>query len=253
MLALQEGRLWAAAVGPIAGRNIAKALRLEIVGTHGHDAVTCTKFAEWLGQGTRAGTDCFGARMRRLVCHDFAEGLVELFSRFNGEYWVRHDNWMRQDDFGTWFGVATDDVHGMPLRLGLPSNGVRAAPIHGTAPPGLPSYLFQFMSLVRIDLSGNGLDGALPRELCGPTMAPCLEELCLHNNRIGGRLPPPLATSRCLRALYLHNNQLAGALPSRWCAPKLQHVHQGDLRAEPRHGEDLRKHGARVPDQNILK
>jgi hypothetical protein len=230
-LALQEGRLWACGVGPVAGRNVAKAMRLEISGQHGHDAVTCTAFGQWLGQSTRHGSDALGQRVRRLVRHDCAEGLVELFSRFNGERWARRDGWMLADDFGEWFGVATDAVHGVPLRLTLPSNGVRAAAVGhggsggGATTPGLPTYVFQFMTLVRIDLSGNGMEGALPRELGGPTMAPCLEELCLHNNKIGGRLPPPLATSQCLRALYLHNNQLAGALPSRWAAPRLAHVH----------------------------
>eukprot|EP00937_MAST-01D_sp_MAST-1D-sp2_P001499 g1499.t1 len=250
-LSLEEAKLWAAALGPFAQRNVAKAVRASIEGAHlcsSPGEVAMDELAQWAGQvaGKAVPGRTLGDAVGELCLWDMREGLAELFSRCRGPEWARRDGWLRGGPVQRWYGIACDPEHGALLSLSLPSNGLATAAERGAAAravasgaggPGggavpasvvassFPTYCFQFLSLTRVDLSGNALEGALPAELGSARMAPRIRELSIGCNRFGGRLPPPLATSPTLQALYASDNQLAGELPREWHAPQLLHLH----------------------------
>ena len=146
-----------------------------------------------------------------------------MFAQCNGPQWQRRGHWLEGECVDAWHGVSANQF-GAVYALELDRNGL-ANGADELRSSQLPLYVLQYGSLTRLDLSFNQLDGALPAELGGPRLAPSLRELIVHNNKLGGRLPPALATSASLRGLYAHNNQFAGLLPATWNAPQLAHVH----------------------------
>ena len=97
--------------------------------------------------------------------------------------WDSSDGWLDSSDECTWFGVSCD------------SSG----------------------SVAEIDLSDNGLNGNLPREL--ELFADSLEILTVSENELTGDILPRLTGLTNLQVLKLDNNDVSGSIPDdvdRW-------------------------------------
>ena len=102
--------------------------------------------------------------------------LVALYNATGGEKWTNSDKWLSESPIGEWYGVST----GADGRV------------------------------TDIDLSGNDLDGAIPREISGLSN---LASVYLGNNNLSGEIPPELGMLSNLRVLDLSANALSGGIP----------------------------------------
>ena len=100
--------------------------------------------------------------------------LIALYEATDGDNWKRSDNWLTYGPLSSWYGVTTDN----------------------------------FGRVVRLELSGNGLNGQIP----DLTALHRLEWLALAGNDLTGPIPD-LATLSNLAFLYLGHNQLSGPVP----------------------------------------
>ncbi|KAL6969508.1 hypothetical protein U1Q18_029220 [Sarracenia purpurea var. burkii] len=88
------------------------------------------------------------------------------------------------------------------ISLQLPTMGLA-----GKFPPSL-QYC---QSLQFLDLSGNGLSGSIPPQIC--TWLPYLVTLDLSGNRLSGPIPPEMVNCKFLNNLVLNDNKLSGTIP----------------------------------------
>lgn len=79
--------------------------------------------------------------------------------------------------------------------------------ISGTIPPRICGWL---PYLVRLDLSGNDLEGSLPSELANCTF---LNDLELSDNKLSGNIPPEFDEMQRLKNFSVARNNLKGAIP----------------------------------------
>ena len=78
-----------------------------------------------------------------------------LYESTNGGGWTNSVGWLSEELLGDWFGVETDSI-GRVTALNLAENGLSGE---------LPDSLGGLSSLRHLDISGNELEGRLPRSL----------------------------------------------------------------------------------------
>ncbi|XP_019183339.1 PREDICTED: probable inactive receptor kinase At1g27190 [Ipomoea nil] len=76
----------------------------------------------------------------------------------------------------------------------------------------VPGALQDCHSLQNLDLSGNGLSGTIPSQIC--RWLPYLVTLDLSSNDLTGPIPPDLGNCTYLNKLILNDNKLTGNIPS---------------------------------------
>lgn len=76
----------------------------------------------------------------------------------------------------------------------------------------VPGALQDCHSLQNLDLSGNGLSGTIPSQIC--RWLPYLVTLDLSSNDLTGPIPPDLGNCSYLNKLILSDNKLTGNIPS---------------------------------------
>lgn len=76
---------------------------------------------------------------------------------------------------------------------------------------GVPDALQYCQSLQTLDLSGNGLSGPIPPQICD--WLPYLVTLDLSNNALTGTIPEDLVKCSYLNSLALDDNKLSGNIP----------------------------------------
>jgi len=127
----------------------------------------------------------FGATTARAVIpvaeHD---ALMALHSATNGAGWTVSTNWGGANGTEcTWFGVTCDGVDDASST-----------------------------TVTKLNLAGNGLNGAIPTTLSDLTG---LTELYLGNNSLTGTIPPSLGTLNNLTTLSMYSNSLTGSIPGK--------------------------------------
>jgi Leucine-rich repeat (LRR) protein len=117
-------------------------------------------------------------------------------------------------EVGTW---SSDGDKSLPDFAGTP--GLNAITLHACGLRGAVDFdalRAQLPKIFYLDLSGNGLQCALPAWLMGWAT---LWNLDLSSNRCSGPLPaaaPEPAPAPALRSISLNDNHFSGPLPSRW-------------------------------------
>ena len=120
------------------------------------------RFNEWADSVSLvSGPDCSEAD---------AEILRVFHERTGGSFWTNSDGWFADAALSEWHGVETDTI-GRVTGLGLSRNGLSGE---------LPESLSELSALVKLDVSGNILAGALPATLT----ALALEELRYADTRL---------------------------------------------------------------------
>ncbi|CAN8313137.1 unnamed protein product [Cochlearia groenlandica] len=76
----------------------------------------------------------------------------------------------------------------------------------------IPDSLKLCHSLQSLDLSGNGLSGEIPTQIC--SWLPYLVTLDLSGNKLSGEIPTQIVDCKFLNALVLSDNKLSGSIPS---------------------------------------
>ena len=130
------------------------------------------------------------------------EALVALYNATDGPNWVNNTNWLSDEPLGEWHGVSVGHA-GRVTVLDLSGNGLSGA---------LPEELGSLPSLRKLYLHSNELSGQIPSELGSLTL---LRELYLHSNELSGQIPSQLGSLTLLRELDLYSNSLSGEMPPR--------------------------------------
>ena len=144
--------------------------------------------------------------------------LVSLFNSTNGREWDRANNWLSEEDIGTWYGVTAND-QGQIVALEIADNNLTGE---------LPAALGSLPALERLDLNTNNLTGPIPYEVGTLTS---LKLLDLSDNQLTGEIPAAIAGLSNLTELFLDGNQLSGAIPEALAGlAQLQKIYlQGNL------------------------
>jgi len=135
------------------------------------------------------------------------QALLDFYNATNGPSWVSENDSDVTNDWD-FTGNVTDDWHGIQLtnghvtRLNLSSNGLLGA---------LPNNIDDLAFLERLYLNSNQLSGTLPSELGNLSN---LTHLHLYINSFTGNIPPELGNLGQLEQLTLYVNQLSGSIPS---------------------------------------
>ena len=128
------------------------------------------------------------------------EVLRTLYEATGGGSWTNADGWLEGDNASGWHGVEIDSV-GRVSGLDLSGNGLTGA---------LPEELGRLTGLSTFDVSANGLTGGLPAAMGG---LESLTVLDVSANGLSGRLPEELGDLATLARLDLSSNDFAGPLP----------------------------------------
>ena len=158
------------------------------------------RFREWTDAVSLVvGPDCSAAD---------AEILRVFHERTGGGFWTNSDGWLSDAALSEWHGVETDTI-GRVTGLGMSSNGLSGE---------LPDSLSELSALVKLDVSGNILAGALPvtlaaldlvelrysdTRLCVPQEDDFLEWLAgIAQHEGSGRQCPPQDPREILKTFY---------------------------------------------------
>ena len=129
------------------------------------------------------------------------EILLQLHRETNGPGWRRQDGWKTDRPLAEWYGVGANE-NGRVRTLDLSQNGLSGA---------LPPCLGGLEQLERLDLRSNDLEGPIPPEIC---RIPSLRMLFLQDNQLNGPIPWETGGHPRLEEMGLDNNQLEGGIPA---------------------------------------
>jgi len=137
------------------------------------------------------------------------EELGKLYDALGGPDWVSSDNWGTDAPLDDWYGVTTDQ-DGRITELDLSDNGLEGA---------IPEGIGLLETLEVLDLGGNGVPRAAAYDLRDADD----EDICAFpaypdpGPQLGagltGPIPPRLGTLNRLRVLDLGENSLTGSIP----------------------------------------
>lgn len=130
------------------------------------------------------------ARLSKIQC----QALVKLYGSMNGPNWLRHDDWLQTTEPCFWYGVSCDPDNQYVTALNLSNNGLSGA---------LPTELGNLTDLQFLGLNASQLTN-LPAVLGQLTN---LQGLYLGDNYLTD-IPNELAKSTKLAELSLQGNQL---------------------------------------------
>ena len=126
--------------------------------------------------------------------------LIALYDSTNGRRWRDDGNWRTETPIEAWHGITTD-ADGRVTELNLSANGLRGA---------IPPELGNLTELRSLRLNSNSLAGRIPPELGNLTK---LRGLDLAQNTLSGGIPPELGGLVELRGVSLNSNRLTGSIP----------------------------------------
>ena len=153
-------------------------------------------FRQWLG-----GISSHDGTGKTCAPLSDREVLETLYDATSGANWTDNENWLTDAPLGTWHGVTVDES-GRVVRLDLSGNN-----LEGPIPPELG----HLSSLERLFLRGNSLIGEIPPALGNLTR---LRQLRLSFNDLVGEIPPELGNlSNVFYDLALWENNLTGSIP----------------------------------------
>ena len=115
------------------------------------------------------------------------EVLEAFYEATGGSRWTRNGNWLSESPLSSWYGVTFKDS--LVTGLDLSNNGLTGA---------LPSEVGEFVDVVDLNLSGNELSGPLPGSIGDLER---LETLDLGDNGMEGALPGTIADLGSLKEL----------------------------------------------------
>ena len=129
------------------------------------------------------------------------EVLRKLYDAMGGERWYDTGNWFTDVPLREWHGVDAD-TQGRVVGLDLSHNGLVGA---------IPPDIVDLGALASLSLSGNDLSrGPIPPELGGLAN---LEFLDLAGILVVGAIPAELGNLTRLRELHMSGNKLSGGIP----------------------------------------
>ena len=131
------------------------------------------------------------------------EVLEDLYAALGGAQWANADNWNTNTPLEEWQGI-TLDGQGRVSRLDLRGQG-----LNGALPSGIASLTY----LTHLTLDDNNLEGPIPPPL---GTLENLVHLRAHSAALTGSLPGELGNLENLEQLDLSDNDLAGAIPAAW-------------------------------------
>ena len=126
--------------------------------------------------------------------------LVTLYNATDGASWYAQTNWLSDKPLDEWHGIETDR-DGRVTRIDLSGNGLSGA---------MPPELADLSKLWGLFLSGNDLGAPIPPELGNLSN---LERLDLAGVRLTGPIPPELGRLQSLKGMFLDDNYLTGPIP----------------------------------------
>lgn len=132
------------------------------------------------------------------------DALIALYNATDGQNWSSNWNWLSNEPVYEWFGVTSEITHGRVTvtKLNLSMNGLNGE---------IPSELGNLTNLEVLDLGLNKLSGEIPSEL-GELAK--LKILDLKWNELNGEIPPELGNLSNLMNMDLAINQLNSRIPS---------------------------------------
>ena len=122
--------------------------------------------------------------------------LAVFYFSTHRDSWKRSENWMTETGYCLWEGIKCFPRDQKPTE----ENGFE---------PSTERY-DDNAPIISIDLSSNGIEGTIPREIAGLKSALTLD---LQDNEMSGGLPDSLSGMTSLRALLLRKNSFVGSLP----------------------------------------
>ena len=128
--------------------------------------------------------------------------LVALHGCTAGDEWMHDSNWGTEEALSLWHGV-TVDANSRVARLELSGNGLQGA---------IPAVLGLLSELKVLDLSRNPLSGSLPASLGDLSKLHTLD--LSSTQRLGGSIPGDLGGLSNLEVLRLDRNRLTGTIPA---------------------------------------
>ena len=128
------------------------------------------------------------------------EALSSFYRATNGPRWVNNTNWVTSAPLAEWHGVVVDG-DGRVTGLELTGNGLKGA---------IPPELGSLTTLTALRLNRNQLSGEIPQELADLVN---LKSLLLQGNQLSGEIPPELGSLGHLTELRLAGNQISGEIP----------------------------------------
>ncbi len=129
------------------------------------------------------------------------DALVALYEQTGGPNWRQRRNWLTDAPLGEWHGVEADDS-GRVVELDLSSNGLSGA---------VPWELSGLEHLEALYLAFNNLSGPLPREF--GRLAP-IRIILMDGNEMSGPIPAEIGALSNLENLAMAGNQISGTLPA---------------------------------------
>ncbi|MEX1196880.1 MAG: hypothetical protein WEB57_03325, partial [Pseudohongiellaceae bacterium] len=129
------------------------------------------------------------------------EALIALYNATDGHNWTNNDGWLGEAGSEcTWHGVACNGEERL-VRLELSGNNLDGQ---------LPADIGNLTQLSNLNLADNNLVGQIPVELWDLTS---LHWIVLWSNSFEGELPAAVGNLTQLRGLDLGGSQLTGSLP----------------------------------------
>ncbi len=128
------------------------------------------------------------------------DALAALYNATDGSGWKNNDNWLSTAPLHQWHGVDTG-CDGSVVRLDLSDNGLSGS---------IPVELGGLSNLTWLNLDRNGLSGPIPVELGNLSN---LTQLYLRDNGLSGPIPVELGGLSNLTTLWLGGNVLSGPIP----------------------------------------
>jgi Leucine-rich repeat (LRR) protein len=127
--------------------------------------------------------------------------LVTFFNELSGQEWKSSRNWLSTQPISMWEGITIGKLEEkeVVIRIDLPGMGLKGA---------LPEVIGSFTGLQQLNLGTNTITGKLPAAL---GKLGSLKQLDLHANKISGGFPSELATMGSLEVAKLHDNLLEGS------------------------------------------
>ncbi len=126
--------------------------------------------------------------------------LVNIFKNTKGKNWKKNSRWLSRKPINKWYGITLKN--GRVSKINLSFNG-----LDGT----IPKEIGNLSELEELYLGNNKLSGTLPKEIGNLKK---LEQLCLEVNELSGKIPKEIKEMTALSRVYLYQNKFTDPLPS---------------------------------------
>lgn len=161
-----------------------------------------------------------------VVTEDERAALMALYNSLKGSGWKNKTNWGSDKPVGEWYGITTELER--VVSIDLTGNGLQ-----GT----IPKEIGDLKKLRYLLLSHNQLTGSIPKEIGNLT---ALVDLRLYaTSNLSGSIPPEIGHLLHLETLVIEHNKLSGTLPvelgkltNLWCLMLSNNNLEGNIPVE---------------------